>query len=101
MIDICSGAGGLRALTGERSKGRRWTLRRWNEGRWTVEREVDREGEALVALSCAGKSALLLTYKQLIAVDRTGEDALSLSADLRLPRVKPVTWGTSIPIRST
>ncbi|HYJ83914.1 MAG TPA: hypothetical protein VEW26_13865, partial [Allosphingosinicella sp.] len=91
VIDICSGAGGLRALTGERSKGRRWALRRWAEGRWTVEREVDREGEALVALSCAGQSALMLTYKQLIAIDRTGEETLPLSGDLRPPRVRPVT----------
>ncbi|HEX8238704.1 MAG TPA: hypothetical protein VF574_03085 [Allosphingosinicella sp.] len=91
VIDICSGAGGLRALTGERSGGRSSTLRRWSGGRWTVEREVDGRGEALVALSCAGKSALLLTSKRLIAVGSAGEESLRLSGDLRLPRVKPVT----------
>lgn len=93
VIDICSGAGGLRALTGD-PKGRGWTLRRWSRGRWLAERRIARQGEALVALSCSGERALLLTREQLIEVDRTGEQVLGLRGDLRSPRVKAVTLET-------
>lgn len=94
VIDICAGTGGLRSLTGNRKWDGRWTLRRWTAGRWTVERAGKAEGESIVAFSCAGPRAVLLTDKRLIEAGPAGVKSLPLSGEARHARVKAVTLET-------
>lgn len=94
VVDICVGTGGLRVLTGDGGRERRWTLRRWNAGRWTVERSGTAEGESIVAFSCAGAEAILLTDKRLVEAGPAGEKSRALSGEAGHARVKAVTLET-------
>jgi len=94
VIDICAGTGGLRALTGAREWDGRWTIRRWKAGRWTVERSGTTKGESVVAFSCGGPAAILLTDKRLIEAGPAGETSRALSGEARHARVKAVTLET-------
>lgn len=94
VIDICAGTGGLRVLTGAREWDGRWTLRRWTAGRWTVERSGTARGESVVAFSCAGSEAILLTDKRLIEAGPAGEKSRALSGEAGHARVKAVTLET-------
>lgn len=95
VIDICAGRGGLRALTGNRKWDGRWTLRRRMAGGWTVERSGKAEGESVVAFSCAGPRAILLTDKRLIEAGAAGATSRALSGEVDYAKVKVVTLETT------
>jgi hypothetical protein len=90
VLDICTGRGGFRAVSGEWAKGGQWTLWRREGGAWRRERSIPREDDALVALSCRGDEAVLLTTERVIEAGRS----VTLAGGLRMPRVKAVVHET-------
>lgn len=94
LLDICSGRGGFLAVSGESAKGRQWTLWRRDGGEWRRDRSVPREDDALIALSCRGDEALLLTTERLIEAGRAGVRSVALARDVRMPQVKAVVHET-------
>ena len=79
VLDMCRQGNTPVALTGLRNDGRSWTLRQWSNGEWRPLRTVMRRDDSVVALSCDGDGASLLTTKRLI---RPGGEALDLHGEL-------------------
>lgn len=94
VLDICSGRGGFLAVSGEWAQGTQWTLWRRLDSGWRRDRSLPREEDALVALSCRGDGAVLLTTERLIEADRAGVRSVALAGHMRMPRVKAVVHET-------
>ncbi|MES2445317.1 MAG: hypothetical protein V4574_21025 [Pseudomonadota bacterium] len=84
VLDLCLAGGAPVAVTGT---GGQWTIRRFENAAWTTVETVAANGDALVALSCAGGRRTLLTDKRLI----DGPRAVRLSEPLH-PGVVASTW---------
>lgn len=80
VLDICARDGVPLAITGRRDRGREWVLHRWQDGGWQRERSIPREDDYLVAMSCEGSVAMLLTVRRLI--DLQSNESLNLSREL-------------------
>lgn len=95
VLDLCLGRGGFLAVTGDKANKGRWTLWRRAGGGWRRDRPIPHAKEALVALTCAGETAILLTTARVVEVDRTRVRAVTIAGDVRMPRVKAVTHEVS------
>jgi hypothetical protein len=87
VVDLCSGARGLAAVTGERRQGRGWSLMRRSGGRWIEEASVARTGDGAIALSCEGEAESLLTTSRFITFAAGRPRVLALAETLPLALV--------------
>lgn len=79
VVDICSGAGVVRALVEENDFNEQWTLRHRQEGKWVDDVVLPSPKDGLQALICDANGVTLLTQDRLITVHDGKIGGVSLS----------------------